>query len=198
MSTSNFVEVFIVTGETRDTLSRSVGQLDRKQKYDRLSASVKISKIQGAKLIKLETSQFKTVCKDDSGYITQLKQQKSKRVDITCQHVVYVAMSYSVISPVLIFGVLYDAPTHCHFYKPFQTVKFFNDNLVSGCTTEKACKRRITWRVTQGCWKCHHSISHVHFSLMVCSNNCLALFLRYCHFYSIHDCCDPRSPSVSV
>jgi len=26
-----------------------------------------------------KTSQFKTVCKDDSGYITQLKQQKSKR-----------------------------------------------------------------------------------------------------------------------
>jgi len=24
----------------------------------------------------LKTSQFKTVCKDDSGYITQLKQQK--------------------------------------------------------------------------------------------------------------------------
>ena len=27
-----------------------------------------------------KTSQFKTVCKDDSGYITQLKQQKSKKV----------------------------------------------------------------------------------------------------------------------
>jgi len=26
-----------------------------------------------------KTSQFKTVCKDDSGYTTQLKQQKSKR-----------------------------------------------------------------------------------------------------------------------
>jgi len=26
-----------------------------------------------------KTSQFKTVCKDESGYITQLKQQKSKR-----------------------------------------------------------------------------------------------------------------------
>jgi len=26
-----------------------------------------------------KTSQFKTVCKDDSGCITQLKQQKSKR-----------------------------------------------------------------------------------------------------------------------
>jgi len=27
-----------------------------------------------------KTSQFKTVCKEDSGYITQLKQQKSKKV----------------------------------------------------------------------------------------------------------------------
>jgi len=27
-----------------------------------------------------KTSQFKTVCKDDSGYITQLKQQKIKKV----------------------------------------------------------------------------------------------------------------------
>jgi len=27
----------------------------------------------------LKTSQLKTVCKDDSDYITQLKQQKSKR-----------------------------------------------------------------------------------------------------------------------
>jgi len=31
----------------------------------------------------LKTSQFKTVSKDDSGYITQLKQQKSKKGDIT-------------------------------------------------------------------------------------------------------------------
>ena len=30
-------------------------------------------------ILLLKTSQFKTVCKDDSGYITQLKQQKSKR-----------------------------------------------------------------------------------------------------------------------
>jgi len=28
----------------------------------------------------LKNSQFKTVCKDDSGYIIQLKQQKSKKV----------------------------------------------------------------------------------------------------------------------
>jgi len=27
-----------------------------------------------------KTSQFKTICKDNSGYITQLKQQKSKKV----------------------------------------------------------------------------------------------------------------------
>ena len=51
----------------------------------RTSVSVKIRKILGAELIKqqlllLKTSQFKTVCKDDSGYITQLKQQKSKRL----------------------------------------------------------------------------------------------------------------------
>jgi len=42
---------------------------------------VKIRKIYGAKLIKLQilllkTSQFETVCKDDSGYISQLKRQK--------------------------------------------------------------------------------------------------------------------------
>jgi len=30
-----------------------------------------------------KTSQFKTVCKDASGYITQLKQQKIKKGDIT-------------------------------------------------------------------------------------------------------------------
>jgi len=30
----------------------------------------------------LKTSQFKTVCKDDSGHITQLKQQKSKNVKL--------------------------------------------------------------------------------------------------------------------
>jgi len=33
-----------------------------------------------------KTSQFKTVCNDESGYITQLKQQKSKG-DITYQHI---------------------------------------------------------------------------------------------------------------
>jgi len=27
--------------------------------------------------------QFKTVCKDDNGYITQLKQQKNQKGDIT-------------------------------------------------------------------------------------------------------------------
>jgi len=32
-----------------------------------------------ALLLLLKTSQFKTACQDDSGYITQLKQQKSKR-----------------------------------------------------------------------------------------------------------------------
>jgi len=31
-------------------------------------------------IIVKKTSQFKTVCKDDSGCITQLKQQKSKKV----------------------------------------------------------------------------------------------------------------------
>jgi len=31
------------------------------------------------KIMVLKTSQFKTVGKDNSGYITQLKQQKSKR-----------------------------------------------------------------------------------------------------------------------
>jgi len=46
---------------------------------------VKISKDYMAKLIKeqilsLKTSQFKTACKDDSGCITQLKQQKSKKM----------------------------------------------------------------------------------------------------------------------
>jgi len=30
VSTSNLVEIFIVRGETRETLSRSVGQVDRK------------------------------------------------------------------------------------------------------------------------------------------------------------------------
>ena len=33
-----------------------------------------------------KTSQFKTACKDDSGYVAQLKQQKLKG-DITCQHI---------------------------------------------------------------------------------------------------------------
>jgi len=32
------------------------------------------------KVLLLKTSQFKTVCKDNSGYITQLKQEKSKKV----------------------------------------------------------------------------------------------------------------------
>jgi len=31
-------------------------------------------------IIVKKTSQFETVCKDDSGYITQLKQQKLKKV----------------------------------------------------------------------------------------------------------------------
>jgi len=31
-------------------------------------------------IIVLKTSQFKTVCKDDSGYVTQLKEQISKKV----------------------------------------------------------------------------------------------------------------------
>jgi len=58
---------------------------------------VKIGKIYGAKLIKqqillLKTSQFKTVCKDDSRYVTQLKQRKNQKGDITCQHIDYMAM----------------------------------------------------------------------------------------------------------
>jgi len=48
--------------------------------------------------IVVKTSQFKTVCKDDSGYITRLK-QKNHKDDITCQHVDYVAMCCEVISP---------------------------------------------------------------------------------------------------
>jgi len=32
------------------------------------------------KVLLLKTSQFKTVCKDNSGYITQLKQEKSNKV----------------------------------------------------------------------------------------------------------------------
>jgi len=43
-------------------------------------------------MVAQKTSQIETVCKDDSGYITQLKQQKSKKGDITCQHIHYVAM----------------------------------------------------------------------------------------------------------
>jgi len=41
-----------------------------------------------------KTSQFKTVCKDDSGYSTQLKQQKSKRWYYLAahRHIVNVAM----------------------------------------------------------------------------------------------------------
>ena len=42
-------------------------------------------------IIVKKTSQFETVCKDDSGYITQLKQQKTKG-DITLEHTDYVAM----------------------------------------------------------------------------------------------------------
>jgi len=50
-------------------------------KNDVFIVSVKIRKMLGAKLIKQQillakTSQFKTACKDDSGYITQLKEQK--------------------------------------------------------------------------------------------------------------------------
>ena len=42
-----------------------------------------------------KTSQFETICKDDSGYITLLKQQKkNKKGDITCQHIDYVAICY--------------------------------------------------------------------------------------------------------
>ena len=52
VSNSNLVGTFVVRYASRDTLSRSVGQLDRKHKCGRLSASVKISKISGAKLIK--------------------------------------------------------------------------------------------------------------------------------------------------
>jgi len=48
------------------------------------------------RLLLLKTSQFKTVCKDDSGYITQLKQQKSKKVILlssTSPHIVNVLTS---------------------------------------------------------------------------------------------------------
>jgi len=34
-------------------------------------------------ILLLKTSQFKTVCKEDSGYITQLKQKKNHKGDIT-------------------------------------------------------------------------------------------------------------------
>jgi len=71
---------------TCDALSRSVLSRSIRPEVEicRTSVSVKIRKIKGVKLIKqqillLITSQFNTVCKDDSGYITQLKQQKSNK-----------------------------------------------------------------------------------------------------------------------
>ena len=42
-------------------------------------------------IIVKKTSQFKTVCKDDSGYITT-KTAKIKKGDITWQHTDYVAI----------------------------------------------------------------------------------------------------------
>jgi len=43
-----------------------------------------ISSVTVIRIIVKKTSQFKTVCKDDSGYIIQLKQQKSKKVILRC------------------------------------------------------------------------------------------------------------------
>jgi len=37
-------------------------------------------------------------CKDDDGYVTQLKQQKSKS-DITYRHIISESMCWQVISP---------------------------------------------------------------------------------------------------
>jgi len=42
-----------------------------------------ISRLDSYCLLSLKTSQFKTVCKDDSVYDIQLKQQKLKEIDIT-------------------------------------------------------------------------------------------------------------------
>jgi len=61
---------------------------------------------------------LKTVCKDDSSYITQLKQQKSKRWHYLAaqRHIVNVLTSNITF---LIFAVLVVWCGHCRPYKPF-------------------------------------------------------------------------------
>jgi len=65
-----------------------------------------------------KTSQFKAVCKDDSAYVTQLKQQKSKRWYYLAaqRHIVNVLTSNIIF---FIFAVLVVWYSHCRPYKPF-------------------------------------------------------------------------------
>jgi len=65
----------------------------------------------------LKTSQFKTVCKDDSGYITT-KTAKSKRWYYLSAHRHIVSVLTSNIT-FLIFAVLVMWCSHCRPYKPF-------------------------------------------------------------------------------
>jgi len=62
----------------------------------------------------IKTSQFKTGCKDGSGYVSQLKQQKSK-TDITCQQIEYILLLSNITF--FIFAVSLVKHSHCRPYK---------------------------------------------------------------------------------
>jgi len=69
-------------------------------------------------------SQFRMICKDNSGYITQLKQQKSKRWYYLAAHC-HIGNVVTNNITFLIFAVLVVWCRHCHHYKPFLTMATF-------------------------------------------------------------------------
>jgi len=65
------------------------------------------------------------VCKDDSHYLAELKQQKSKRLILLRSTLTLWQCAAKVISAFLISAVLVLRDNDCRPYTPFQTVKFF-------------------------------------------------------------------------
>ena len=66
-----------------------------------------------------KTEQFKKVCKDDSHYLAELTQQKSKRLILLRGTLTLWQCAAKVISAFLIFAVLVLRDNDCRPYTPF-------------------------------------------------------------------------------
>jgi len=79
---------------------------------------VKINKCDETANINVKNFQFKTVCNGDTAYITQIKQQKSKRCYLsTSEHVDIMAICCQSDSTFLIFAALVVWCTACRRYR---------------------------------------------------------------------------------